>query len=222
MRKVSPKIAPFHYELNTMKIVTPFIFMTIFLNSCILVIDKKPAGGNLTSTDSSKAFGIKQDTVKTPLPSDSQTLNQSFAYHIDTRNVHPQQLIEFSKTLIGIPYKYGSTNPEVGFDCSGFITYTFGHFGILVPRSSIDFTKAGKEISIENSKGGDLILFTGTDSTERFVGHIGLIISNDNNQVSFIHSTSGKQYGVTITPFNDYYKSRYLKTVRVFRENDSF
>ena len=77
----------------------------------------------------------------------------------------------------------------------------FGHFGIVVPRSSIDFTDAGKEIPIENSKGGDLILFTGTDSTERFVGHIGLIVSNENNRLSFIHSSSGKKYGVTITPF---------------------
>ena len=116
--------------------------MIILLNSCILVIDKKPPGGTLTSTDSSKAFGRRQDTVKTPLAVDTQTITQSFAYHIDTRNVRPQQLIEFSKTLIGVPYKYGSSNPDIGFDCSGFITYTFGHFGILVPRSSIDFTKA--------------------------------------------------------------------------------
>ena len=193
--------------------------MTILFNSCILVIDKKQAGGSLTSTDSSKAYGIKTDTVKTPV-ADTQNITQSTVYHIDTRNVQPQQLVEFSKTLIGVPYKYGSSDPDIGFDCSGFITYTFAHFGIVVPRSSIDFTKAGKDISIENSKGGDLILFTGTDSTERFVGHIGLIVSNENNQVSFIHSTSGKQYGVTITPFNDYYKSRYMKIVRVFKQND--
>ena len=204
-----------------MKIVTLIMAMTIIMNSCILVIDKKQASGSLTSTDSSKAFGLKQDTLKAPIIADTQTINKPTTYYIDTRNVHPQQLIEFSKTLIGVPYRYGSSNPDVGFDCSGFITYAFGHFGILVPRSSIDFTKAGKEIPIENSKGGDLILFTGTDSTERFVGHIGLIISNDNKEVSFIHSTSGKQFGVTITPFNDYYKSRYLKTVRVFKENDT-
>lgn len=204
-----------------MKIATLILMMTIIFNSCILVIDRKQSGENITSTDSSKAYGPKQDTLKTPAIVDTQSIAPSTAYHIDTKNVHPEQVVEFGKTLIGVPYKYGSSNPDVGFDCSGFITYTFGHFGIVVPRSSIDFTSAGKEIQIENSKQGDLILFTGTDSTERFVGHIGLIVSNNNNQVSFIHSTSGKQYGVTITTFNDYYKSRYLKTVRIFRENDA-
>src|SRR5689334_16795780 len=133
-----------------MKIVTLIMFMTILLNSCILIVDKKQDTGSLTSIDSSKAFGVKQDTVKTPVAVDTATINQFSSYHIDTRNVHPQQLIEFSKTLIGVPYKYGSSNPDVGFDCSGFITYAFGHFGILVPRSSIDFTKAGKDIPIEN------------------------------------------------------------------------
>jgi cell wall-associated NlpC family hydrolase len=139
---------------------------------------------------------------------------------IRTKHVHPQQVVEFAKTLIGTPYKYASTDPKVGFDCSGFITYVFNHFNILVPRSSIDFTNVGTPIRPENAKPGDLILFTGTDSTEKFVGHMGLVVANDNNQLDFIHSTSGKKHGVTITPFNDYYHSRFMKTIRIFPENN--
>ena len=107
----------------------------------------------------------------------------------------------------------------MGFDCSGFITYVFHHFNIVVPRSSIDFTEVGQEIAAEQAKPGDLILFTGTDSTERFVGHMGLIVSNENGQLNFIHSTSGKQKGVTITPLNGYYQGRYMKTIRIFPQN---
>lgn len=135
---------------------------------------------------------------------------------IDTRGVRPEQVIEFAKTLIGVKYKYASTDPKQGFDCSGFITYVFNHFDIIVPRSSIDFTEVGQEVDLQTSKPGDLILFTGTDSTERFVGHMGIIVSNDKGQVSFIHSTSGKAYGVTITALNRYYMGRYMKTVRIF------
>lgn len=139
---------------------------------------------------------------------------------INTGNTTPGELLDYARTLIGKPYKYGSTDPSAGFDCSGFITHVFNHFNIGVPRSSIDFTHVQTEMSLQEAKPGDLILFTGTDSTRREVGHMGIIISKDNNQYSFIHSTSGKQYGVTITPLNQYYMGRFLKVVRVFKQND--
>ena len=135
---------------------------------------------------------------------------------IDTKDTSPTELIKFAKTLIGIPYKWGSIEPQEGFDCSGFITYVFNHFQIAVPRSSVDFTNVGEEIPVSESKPGDLILFTGTDSTIRIVGHMGIIVSNADS-TSFIHSTSGKAYGVTITPLNSYYQGRFVKTIRIFR-----
>ena len=124
-------------------------------------------------------------------------------------------LIKFAKSLIGTPYKYASTDPSVGFDCSGFINYVFNHFNIKVPRSSRDFRNAGKKIALGDSKPGDLILFTGTNPAERTIGHIGLIISNKDG-ISFIHSSSGKADGVVITDLNDYYRSRFVKVERVF------
>ena len=153
------------------------------------------------------------DTVKT----DSVFVPAS---KVNTKNVDPKRVVEFAKTLIGVPYKYASTDPKAGFDCSGFITYVFTHFNIIVPRSSIDFTHVGRAIDADEAKPGDLILFTGTDSTEKFVGHMGLVVSNQNKPLEFIHSTSGKKYGVTITALNDYYLSRYVKTIRIFPQND--
>lgn len=139
---------------------------------------------------------------------------------INTGQIHPVELVAFAKTLVGVPYKYGSTDPEQGFDCSGFITHVFNHFDIKVPRSSIQFTDVGRTIPLDSSRPGDLVLFTGTDSTERFVGHMGIIVSNTNGKVEFIHSTSGKAYSVTITPLNGYYMSRYVRTTRIFRQNE--
>jgi cell wall-associated NlpC family hydrolase len=139
--------------------------------------------------------------------------------NINTKNVDPNAIVNFAQTLLGTPYLYGSTNPNRGFDCSGFITYVFNHFGISVPRSSIDFTGVGKEILVANAKRGDIILFTGTDPTERFVGHMGIVISNTDS-LRFIHSSSGKANGVTITPLNKYYLGRFMKTIRVFPQND--
>ena len=185
--------------------------------SSLSVIDTLQTNDSLQAkkalTDSSKKDSVKVgadelDTIaknKLPLPKGS----------IDTKGAQPQQVLDFAKTLIGVPYLYGSTDPAKGFDCSGFITYVFKHFGIIVPRSSIDFTHVGREVSAAEAKPGDLILFTGTDSAERFVGHMGIVVDN-NTELNFIHSTSGKKHGVTITPLNDYYKGRYVKTIRIF------
>ena len=131
----------------------------------------------------------------------------------------PDELVAFAKTLIGVPYLYASTDPEKGFDCSGFITYVFNHFNIKVPRSSVDFTNYGKEMTPEAARPGDLILFTGTDSTLRIVGHMGIIVSNEQGKILFIHSSSGKANGVVITPLERYYLGRFVKVVRVFPDS---
>jgi cell wall-associated NlpC family hydrolase len=139
---------------------------------------------------------------------------------ISTGSTTPEELLNYAQTLIGIPYKYGSTDPRVGFDCSGFITHVFNHFKIAVPRSSISFTHVKTEIPLQEAEPGDLILFTGTDSTQREVGHMGIITSKDNSGYQFIHSTSGKRHSVTITPLNQYYMGRFMKVIRVFKRND--
>jgi cell wall-associated NlpC family hydrolase len=137
---------------------------------------------------------------------------------VKTGTLHPDSLVAFARTLIGIPYLYASTNPAKGFDCSGFITYVFNYVGMKVPRSSVDFTNYGKAISIEKARPGDLILFTGTNSSTRIVGHMGIVESIKNDTLYFIHSTSGKMKGVVITPFGNYYRSRFVKVIRVFAD----
>ena len=139
---------------------------------------------------------------------------------IDTKGTSPKAVIDFAQTLIGIPYRYASSNPKEGFDCSGFITYVFNHFDIAVPRSSKDFAEVGETVSKEDAKPGDLILFTGTRPSDRTIGHMGIVSFNSPDTLLFIHSTSGKLNSVTVTPFNEYYQSRFVKIIRVFKEND--
>lgn len=170
--------------------------------------------------DSLHADSLSRTSARVDSVATDSTITGFFTgKEINTKNVHPQQLIDFAKTQIGVPYKYASTDPRQGFDCSGFITYVFNHFGIIVPRSSIDFTEVGKPVPLETVKPGDIVLFTGTDSTEKFVGHMGLVVNQENKVVNFIHSTSGKAYGVTITPLNRYYMGRFMKAIRIFPQN---
>lgn len=149
--------------------------------------------------------------------SDTDTLASKV---INAKRSRADELVGFAEKLQGIPYKFGSTDPSIGFDCSGFINYVFNHFGISVPRSSREFSYIKKEITLKEARPGDIILFTGTDSTKRVVGHMGIITSDKGQSHEFIHSTSGKAYSVTKTPLNRYYQGRFMKVIRILKENE--
>lgn len=140
------------------------------------------------------------------------------AYFAEAKDsILPDKVVAFAKTLIGTRYQFGCQAPSTGFDCSGFITYVFNHFNISVPRSSVDFTNEGTLVSLDKAMPGDLILFTGTNSKVRVVGHIGLVVANDTSGLSFIHSSSGKENAVIITRLNEGYMSRFIKVIRLLR-----
>lgn len=181
-----------------------------------IVLSKAVIADSLLNKKDSLSAVIAVDTLKI------RTLEKGES--INTSNVNPEEVIKFAETLIGTPYVYGSTDPKVGFDCSGFITYVFNNFKIKVPRSSVEFTKVGKTVPVENARRGDIILFTNpefdnTNSTQ--VGHMGLITSNEKGIINFIHSTSGKAMAVAITPFNENYKKRFVRVGRIFPQNDN-
>lgn len=192
------------------------IFALLFFvvtSSCQYYNGKLPVANQQKDTPGTIEVEPEQQKATNTIVAWKATVN---APVIDTRGIKPDQLLAFAQSLIGIHYRYGSSDPVNGFDCSGFITYVFNHFNITVPRSSIDFTNYKQEVPLREAKPGDLILFTGTDSTIREVGHMGIITSANNNLVEFIHSSSGKANGVTITPLNDYYMGRFVKVIRVF------
>ena len=146
------------------------------------------------------------------------------AYHpvdLNTNDVSADSVIGFAQTLIGTRYRAASSNPLYGFDCSGFVSYVFKNFDVKVPRSSEEFYNAGERINMEDAKPGDVILFTGTRTHHpHSIGHVGIVFSNDGDGLKFIHSTSGKEHGVTITAMDDTYKRRFVQVVRLLKQND--
>ena len=124
------------------------------------------------------------------------------------------QMMDFAKSLLGVKYRYGSSNPKRGFDCSGFVTYVYKQFGFNGARSSREYAAKGKKIALEDAKVGDVLVFTGANSKKRTAGHVGIIYSIDEDgKIKFIHSSSGQAHGVTIADLDRYYQKRLLKAV---------
>jgi hypothetical protein len=124
-------------------------------------------------------------------------------------------LIDDSKKFIGTPYKWGATGPK-RFDCSGFIQYIWKSNGIALPRTSYYQYKHTKKNSIskEECKTGDLVFFKGGRRNGHLpVGHVGMIVSNNDGNIMFIHAASG---GVKISNLNEsYYKRKFVGITRV-------
>ena len=124
-------------------------------------------------------------------------------------------IIVFAKKYLGTPYLYASSDPQKGFDCSGFVSYVFSNFGMTLPRSSSGYKNLGTPLKPEDFKVGDVLVFYGyKDKT--VIGHLGIICEANGMQSKFIHASSGKAQQVTITELNtEHYTKRFYKCIDV-------
>jgi len=126
-------------------------------------------------------------------------------------------IANYAQSFLKVPYVWGGTSPK-GFDCTGFLYYVYKKFRIKVSRASSGYESFGQKIELNQVKPADILLFTGTDASKRKVGHVGLVLKNENGVVDFIHSSSSKKhFGVTITRYNQSgYVKRFLRAITIF------
>lgn len=109
--------------------------------------------------------------------------------NIEANATSGSDVVTYARTFIGLPYVPNGTGPD-SFDCSGFVSYVFNHFGISIPNSTTTIWN-NKEAygtvidhgSIEKAQAGDLIVW---------VGHVSIYTSNG-GCVEALNS----RYGVT-------------------------
>lgn len=125
-------------------------------------------------------------------------------------------IVDYAQQHLGIPYVWGGSTTD-GFDCTGFVYFVFKKFGIKVSRASSGYEDFGEKIDLDESMPGDIMLFTGTDPSQRRVGHAGIVLQNTEGVVDFIHSSSSKKhFGVTVTRYNaSGYVKRFLRVIKV-------
>lgn len=129
-----------------------------------------------------------------------------------------QQVIDYARTYTGVPYKLGAAGPKQ-FDCSHFTTHVFKHFGYtLTPYTVTQFAEGRPVESFGDLRQGDLVFF-GKRGSVRNIGHVGIVVSvnEENGSFNFIHASVSK--GVTEDNSNHpYYLMRYIGARRVLPE----
>ena len=168
------------------------LFRLLFLSTFAMLLSTS-GYAQVIQQDSTKA--IVQDT----LPKKS--------------NPKVDAIINYAKTFLGVPYRYGGTTPS-GFDCSGFINFIFGNFGFSLVRTSYGLAELGETVALSDIQPGDLLFFKGSNVNSTSVGHVAMVSEVKDGSFKFIHSANG---GVQITNFNTsrYYIQRYVKAKRL-------
>lgn len=125
------------------------------------------------------------------------------------------RLLDYARTFIGIPYRLGACGPD-RYDCSGFTLTVFREFGFDLPHnSSAQFRMSRPVESFSDLQKGDLVFF-GSRSSIREIGHVGIIVDVDLNHgmFRFIHASSSN--GVEIQRSTQpYFMMRYIGAGRI-------
>jgi cell wall-associated NlpC family hydrolase len=153
-----------------------------------------------------------QDTLSRAAQKDS--LSQVPGDSLPKKNPEKiDNIINYAKQFMGTPYRYAGMTPS-GFDCSGFINYVMGNFGISLSRTSYNMAEYGKTVKLADIRPGDLMFFKGSNVHSTSIGHVGLVVEVNPGEIKFIHSANG---GVQITTFNrsKYYVPRFIKATRL-------
>ena len=96
-----------------------------------------------------------------------------------------------AEKYIGVPYRWGGTSPNTGFDCSGFTQFVFAKHGVRLPRTSRAQAATGDRIlDYRALRAGDLIMFA---ESGQAISHVAIFAGRDR----IIHSSrsgSGVRY----------------------------
>lgn len=119
---------------------------------------------------------------------------------------------------LGIPYRYGGSDAR-GFDCSGFVMYCYKQVGYRLPHEAGAQMRAGIPIKKDSAHKGDLIFFGYRGKRGWYISHSGIVASNENGNLIFLHSASniGIRYDSLNSPW---YRQRFMGIRRYIKTSE--
>src|SRR5690625_2375892 len=166
----------------------------IYVGQKVSINGKSSSG---SSSNSSSNSGSSSGSSNSSSNSGSSSSSNA-GYNVNT-------LINTAKGLNGTPYVWGGSSTS-GFDCSGFIHYTFKNAGKDMGRLSSD-GYYNRSQHVNKPQEGDLVFFAGTYRSG--ISHLGIYLGNN----QFIHAGSN---GVEISSLNNSYWKKHFDSFKRF------
>ena len=171
---------------------------TVGFVSSSYVSDEKVATTSRSSVNrtSSKSSSTKsKETTTNSEKSESTETTKSSSKSSATG----AEIVKYAKKYLGSKYVYGGSSPS-GFDCSGFTSYVYKHFGYSLSRTSSGQASNGKSVSKSNLQQGDIVCFARSSGSKK-IGHVGIYIGGG----KFIHAANSRKGVITSNVSGDGY-----------------
>lgn len=137
----------------------------------------------------------------------SMQCNANAQDQVEMNSPLPHPVVAQASELLGVPYRWGGTEPLKGFDCSGLIQYVFSRLHISVPRMPVEMFKKYSPVPSSQLLPGDVVFF----NTFGKISHVGIYIGDRR----FIHAPH-KGLDVSIESMDStYYKPRFAGARRL-------
>jgi cell wall-associated NlpC family hydrolase len=110
--------------------------------------------------------------------------------------VSGNDVVANSIQYLGVPYRWGGTDPSNGLDCSGLVQKVYANEGVALPRTSAEQATTGTEVAggLTNAQPGDLVFFGSP------VHHVGIYAGN-NMMIEAPHTgTKVQVHSIDATP----------------------
>lgn len=102
-------------------------------------------------------------------------------YHVPGDALSDQQfarMIGVAEQYLGMEYVWGGSNPDTGFDCSGFVSWVLNHSGWNIGRrGAASLRNMCTIVPNSEAKPGDLIFFQGTYDVVG-ASHVGIYVGD--------------------------------------------
>ena len=157
----------------------------------VVVVLNKADAGNVDAALADRLAGLGVPAVETVATSGEgiPRLREALLAVAPAEAVEPASplaldAIGTALDFLGTPYRNGGSDPS-GFDCSGFVQYVYSRIGIALPRSVGRQLGAGRDVTGERLRAGDLLFFstTGPGAT-----HVGIALGDGR----FVHAPSSR------------------------------
>jgi cell wall-associated NlpC family hydrolase len=142
------------------------------------------AGGAITSGSGTGTTDQLGDVDLAGSQTAAQTTSQT--------GVDGSDVVADAKKYLGVPYRWGGTDPATGLDCSGLVQHVMKDLGITMPRTVHDQRNVGQEVgSLRDAKPGDLLVF-GSHHIAIYVGNSKMLHAphtGDHVKISDVYET---------------------------------
>ena len=118
-------------------------------------------------------------------------------------NAGSAELVLNAISLVGVPYRFGGSDPATGLDCSGLVHFVVRNvLGVQLPRQSEAMSQTGISVQRQQLQPGDLVFF---NTLGRPFSHVGVYLGDE----QFVHAPALRGRVRVETMTQTYWARRY-------------